>query len=149
MPKKISQNISDTETKHIEKSDILEKNIDKKNLTPEQIEQLENIISGISSAWLEEFMEYIRSPWRMIWPNFIAGVARGVGALVGAAVVIALIGWILSKMISLPLIWAKIEPYINEIQTEITKYTESTNYSKNFEKMETVLMEIRDSLRRN
>lgn len=61
-------------------------------------------------------MEYIRSPWKMLWPNFVAGVARGFGALVGATIVIALIGWILATIIDLPLIGKRIEPYVQQIQ---------------------------------
>ena len=40
----------------------------------------------------------------MLWPNFIAGIARGFGALVGASIVIGLIGWTLAVIIDLPLI---------------------------------------------
>lgn len=64
----------------------------------------EGIIDAVEAAGLEEFMEYIRSPWKMLWPNFVAGVARGVGALIGAALVIGIIGWFLAKLIDLPLI---------------------------------------------
>ncbi len=47
-----------------------------------RIEQVEGLIDAIESAGIDEFIEYIRSPWKMLWPNFIAGVARGFGALV-------------------------------------------------------------------
>lgn len=42
-----------------------------------QINQIEGLIDAIGSSGLEEFMEYIQSPWKMLWPNFVAGVARG------------------------------------------------------------------------
>lgn len=83
----------------------------------------------------------------MFWTNLFAGIARWIGALVGAAIVIAIIGWILSSMINLPLIGAKIEPYIKEVQDEINKYTENTNYKENFKNMEKLLREIRDWLK--
>lgn len=135
-------------TENIEKSKILEENIEENNLTMKQTKNLDDLVSAISSAGLDEFMEYIRSPWRMLWPNFVAGIARGVGTLVGAAAVIALIGWLLTKMISLPLIGERLEPYITDIQAEITRYTESTNYNGKFEKMNTLLEEIRDELKK-
>lgn len=115
--------------------------------TKPQIASREEVIEAISAAGLDEFVEYIRSPWKMLWPNFVAGIARGVGALVGAALVIALIGWVLSKMITLPVIGATLEPYVTEVQKEINKYTESTNYKSHFESMETLLREIRDEMR--
>jgi len=34
-------------------------------------------VNAIDAAGIQEFMEYIRSPWKMLWPNFVAGVARG------------------------------------------------------------------------
>lgn len=119
-----------------------------KTLTQEQQKNLENLKDAISAAWLDEFMEYIQSPWKMLWPNFVAGVARGVGALIGAAIVLALIGWILAQIISLPLIGEKIEPYIQNIQNEINKYTESTNYKPHFIEMEKILKDIRNELKK-
>jgi len=40
----------------------------------------------------------------MLWPNFVAGIARGFGALVGATIVIGIVGWTLAIIIDLPLI---------------------------------------------
>lgn len=139
--------IENLETDHIEKSAILEENVEEKKMTPEQIKNLENLVEAINSAGLEEFTEYIRSPWRMLWPNFIAGVARGIGTLIGAAVVIAIIGWFLARLINLPLIGKELEPYVNKIQGEIKKYTESTNYNDNFNEMQRLLQEIRDEMK--
>lgn len=93
-------------------------------------------------------MEYIRSPWKMLWPNFVAGIARGFGALVGATIVIAMIGWILSTLIDLPLIGKKIEPYIHDVQQEFQKFTEATNYRQNFERMEQTLNSIDATLQK-
>ncbi|MDD2694104.1 MAG: DUF5665 domain-containing protein [Candidatus Gracilibacteria bacterium] len=111
-------------------------------LSPSQIEQVEGLIDAIESAGIQEFIEYIRSPWKMLWPNFIAGVARGFGALVGATIVIALIGWILATIIDLPLIGKQLEPYVEKVQTEFNKYTEANNYRANFERMESTLESI-------
>lgn len=50
--------------------------LDKKDL-----ENIASIIRAINSLGFEEFIEYIKSPWRLILPNLVAGIARGVGAL--------------------------------------------------------------------
>ncbi len=113
-----------------------------------QINQLEWLIDAIWSSWLDEFMDYIRSPWKMLWPNFVAWVARGFGALVGATIVIALIWWTLSTLIDLPLIGKKLAPYIENVQSEFSKYTESTNYRPHFERIETTLNSIDESLQK-
>lgn len=93
-------------------------------------------------------MEYIRSPWKMLFPNFIAGVVRGFGAVVGASIVIALIGWSLALIIDLPLIGKRLEPYVEKVQHEFTKYTEATNYKANFENIEATLVDIRTELQK-
>lgn len=36
---------------------------------------------------LEEWVTYMRSPWRIIWTNFIAGLFRGLGTVIGATVI--------------------------------------------------------------
>ncbi len=119
-----------------------------KKMPKEQQEEVEWLIDAIGAIWLEEFIDYIRSPWKMLWPNFIAGVARGFGALVGATIVIGLIGWSLTVIIDLPLIGQRLEPYVTHIQTEFKKYTEATNYKNNFDNMEKVLIEIRENTKK-
>ncbi len=113
-----------------------------------QIEKIEWLIDAIGSMGLDEFMEYIRSPWKMLWPNFVAGVARGFGALVGATIVIALIGWTLSTLIDLPLIGKKLAPYIENVQSEFSKFTESNNYRPHFDRIESTLNSIDESLQK-
>lgn len=119
-----------------------------KKLPQKDQENIEWIIDAIGAAWLDEFIEYIRSPWKMLWPNFVAGIARGFGALVWATIVIGLIGWTLAVIIDLPLIGRRLEPYVHEVQTEFKKYTESTNYKQNFENMEKLLIEIRNNTKK-
>ncbi len=119
-----------------------------KKMPKQQQEEVEWLIDAIGAVGLEEFIEYIRSPWKMLWPNFIAWVARGFGALVGATIVIGLVGWSLAILIDLPLIGQRLEPYVNHIQTEFKKYTEATNYNPKFDNMEKVLIEIRDNLKK-
>ena len=111
-------------------------------------EQVEWLVDAIEAVGLEEFMEYIRSPWKMLWPNFVAWVARGFGALVGATIVIGLVGWGLTILIDLPLIGQRLEPYVAKVQSEFKKYTEATNYKSNFESMETLLREIRNNTKK-
>jgi Domain of unknown function (DUF5665) len=117
------------------------------SMSEAEILKIEWLIDAIESTGLDEFMEYIRSPWKMLWPNFVAGVARGFGALVGVTIVIGIIGWTFSLLIDLPLIGSRIEPYIHQIQTEFSKYTEATNYRPNFERMEQTLLSIDTSLK--
>jgi hypothetical protein len=81
---------------HTETSENPISDTDMRNLTA--------LVDAIESLGLEEFIDYIKSPWKLLWPNFVAGIARGFGALVGATIVIALVGWFLSTLIDMPLI---------------------------------------------
>lgn len=116
-------------------------------LPAKERDHVEWLVNAIDAAGLQEFMDYIQSPWKMLWPNFVAWVARGVWAIVWAGIVIALIWWFLSSLIDLPLIGGKLEPYVQKIQIEFRKYTEATNYRENFERMESTLESIDENLK--
>jgi hypothetical protein len=116
-------------------------------LSQEEILKLEGLIDAIQASGMDEFMEYIRSPWKMLWPNFVAWVARGIGALIGAGIILGLIGWFLSSLISLPLLGKKVEPYVEKLQHEVNRYTETTNYNPHFIKLEESLSNIANILR--
>lgn len=117
-------------------------------LPKSEVEKIEGLIDAIEATGLDEFMEYIRSPWKMLWPNFVAWVARGFWALVWVAIVVTIVWWTLSTMISLPLIGRWIEPYVSQIQYEFNKYTEATNYKENFERIEATLKDIKTELQK-
>lgn len=42
------------------------------SLDQTEIDRIEGLIDAIEATGLDEFMEYIRSPWKMLWPNFVA-----------------------------------------------------------------------------
>ena len=50
-------------------------------LNKKDLENMASIVRAIDSLGFEEFIEYIKSPWKLIFPNLVAGIARGVGAL--------------------------------------------------------------------
>ncbi|GAB0175230.1 MAG: hypothetical protein HHAS10_11090 [Candidatus Altimarinota bacterium] len=134
-----------TEKKQI-RSLSVKKKATAESLSQDQLLKFEGLIDAIEASGLEEFMEYIRSPWKMLLPNLIAGVARGVGALIGAGIILGLIGWFLSSLISLPLLGKKMEPYVEKIQHEVNKYTETTNYNPHFIRLEDSLSNIANIL---
>jgi len=73
---------------------------------------------------LGEFIAYLRSPWRIFWTNFLAGVCRGLGILVGMTVVIAFLVWILTKLVDFPLIGQ----YFLEIKNLLESFAPDANY---------------------
>ena len=70
---------------------------------------------------LAEYVSYLEHPRKLIWSNFVGGVARGFGTLVGLTVVAALAIYILKFLLTLnlPLISSYIAELIVLIQKEL------------------------------
>ena len=91
---------------------------------------------------LKEFIRYSSSPWRIVWTNFTAGVFRGLGAIIGASFFIALIVWLLTLFVDVPLVGE----YASEVKDTVTGYVQDTNYNDEFERMSTILESIEKEL---
>ena len=90
------------------------------------------------SLELEEYLLYLRSPWRMMWVNLVAGIYRGLGAILGASVVVAGILWFLSLTGSVPLIGQHMRSLHNEFSALIAE----VSYTDDFERIEALLEKI-------
>lgn len=54
---------------------------------------------------LAEYVKLLDQPWRLMYVNFIAGVARGVGIAVGFTILGAVLLYFLRKLVVLNLPW--------------------------------------------
>lgn len=54
---------------------------------------------------LAEYVKLLDNPWRLLYVNFIAGIARGLGVAVGFSVLGALFLIILKRLVLLNLPW--------------------------------------------
>lgn len=91
---------------------------------------------------MENFVLYVSSPWRVVWVNFVAGVFRGLGTVIGASIVIALIIWVLSLFTNLPLIGF----YAQEVEDFVSSYVYQTNYNDEFDRIGDTLERIEKAL---
>lgn len=48
---------------------------------------------------LPEFVDYLSSPMRIIWTNLLAGIFRGLGFVLGATVVLAVVTFVLVRVL--------------------------------------------------
>ncbi len=64
-----------------------------------EVRKMDKILEKLKRVELQEFTNYLHSPWRILWANFLAGTSRGLGFVFGAAVVIALVGFLMSKVL--------------------------------------------------
>ncbi len=91
-----------------------------------------------------DFLQYLKSPWRIFWSNFLAGISRGFGIVIGMSVVLGLAIWIIAQMVNLPLVGE----YFEKAQSYINQYVEQTNYTSEFNQMNQSLVEIKDLLKK-
>ena len=100
------------------------------------------IIKTFEIASIDDYVRYLKSPWRILWSNLLAGIARGIGFILGVTVVLGAVVWFVAQMVDVPLIGE----YFQTIEKSINEYKESTNYKQEFQSMEKLLEEINTSL---
>ena len=71
---------------------------------------------ALKELQVSEFIKYLRSPWRIMWHNFLAGVFRGLGLIVVMTVVFAVIIWFLAGLVDFPLIGRYFEDLKNMLE---------------------------------
>lgn len=71
-------------------------------MTEEEKKQVEQIVAEfLERARLREYREMVLvSPWRIIWVNFLAGLARGLGMMIGATVLVYLLALVLGFLMN-------------------------------------------------
>ncbi len=99
----------------------------------------------LAAEAMEYFIQYVSSPWRIIWVNFIAGIFRGLGALIGASIVLALLVWVLSKLVDVPLVGE----YAKEVRSTVTGYVQDTDYNDDFDRIGDTLDRIEEELKKD
>lgn len=90
------------------------------------------------SAELEDFLRYLNSPWHIVWRNILVGLARGLGAVFGATVVVGLSIWVLKVFVDLPLIG----DYAREFRDRVTEVAEETRYTDDFARLQSTMERI-------
>lgn len=76
----------------------------------------EALAKAFNELQVREFIKYLRSPWRIMWHNFLGGVFRGLGLIVGMTVVFAVIIWFLTQLAFFPLIGQHFEELKNLLE---------------------------------
>lgn len=100
------------------------------------------LVKVFEAAGVVDFLEYLQSGKRMLWINFKAGVAKGVGVTVGMTFILGILAWVLTMLVDLPLIG----DYFTDAKQYVAEYAENTNYKEDFALMNQQLQEINDNL---
>ncbi len=65
---------------------------------------LARIVAVFELIGFREFVEFINSPRKLFLRNFVAGMFRGFGIVVGMTIIVAMVAWTLTQLVDFPLI---------------------------------------------
>ena len=100
------------------------------------------LVKVFEAAGVVDFLEYLQSGKRIMWINFRAGVAKGVGVTVGMTFILGILAWVLTMLVDLPLSG----DYFTDAKQYVSEYAENTNYKDDFALMNQQLDEINKNL---
>jgi hypothetical protein len=83
--------------------------------------RIEELSRQLEKMQIAEYVALLQKPTRLIWLNFLAGVAKGLGAAFGATLVFALVVKMLSNILVLNL------PIISDWIAQIIQLVEQKN----------------------
>jgi hypothetical protein len=95
--------------------------VDDTKLLKDLRQKIEELSIHIEKLNLAEYLEVLRNPNRLIYTNFLAGIARGLGMAVGFTLLGALVVYILQHLmlLRLPLIGDFIADIVKIVQDEL------------------------------
>ena len=96
------------------------------------------------AADVVDFLEYLQSGKRIMWLNFKAGVAKGLGITFGMTVILGVLVWVLTMLVDIPLVGQ----YFAEAKSYVTEYADNTNYKEDFAEMNRQLQELNQNTKK-
>jgi len=77
----------------------------------------ELLLHRLDNAGLMEYVRLSQKTGKILWLNFLSGIARGLGFSIGASLVLAVLYKILARIISMNI------PYLTELLQQIMNMT--------------------------
>ncbi|MCT4606418.1 MAG: DUF5665 domain-containing protein [Marinisporobacter sp.] len=77
---------------------------------------IERISRELERSKIGEYVDIMNNPKRLLYINFIGGLARGLGTAIGLTILAAMFFYMLQKTVDLPLIGKYIAELINIIE---------------------------------
>lgn len=87
------------------------------------IEKLEQLSLAVEKMKLAEYVDLLHRPKRLMYVNFLAGIARGIGSAAGWALLVALLVAILRNLVrvNLPLVGGYIADLVILVQSQLAR----------------------------
>ncbi|SDF06617.1 DUF5665 domain-containing protein [Sporolituus thermophilus] len=83
--------------------------------------QLEKLVRHLEALRIADYIELLQKPTRLIFLNFVAGIARGLGIAIGATIIFAMMLELLRRLILLNI------PGIGSFVAEVVRIVEMKN----------------------
>ena len=74
-----------------------------------QMRQLDILARRLENSGIAEYVELSRRTGKILWLNFISGIAKGLGFTIGASIILAILYKFISYIISMNI------PYLTEL----------------------------------
>ena len=85
-----------------------------------QIDQLDKLAQRLENSGIADYVKLSGNLPKILWLNFLSGVARGLGFTVGTAIVLAILYKVVSQIISMNI------PYLTELLNELVMMVQNT-----------------------
>ena len=84
-------------------------------------ERMERLALHLEKMNIADYMQLINRPRRLVWINFVSGLARGVGIAVGFTLLAALMVYMLHQLeiLNLPIVGAFIAELVKIVQAQL------------------------------
>lgn len=102
-----------------------EKKKEEKEKEEEKVDSSVEQIRKTVATEYREFLDFLKKPFRLVWVNFLIGLARGLGIAIGMTILAAILTYVvvlfLSKMVDLPIIGEWIAKVVNVVRESLDK----------------------------
>lgn len=80
-------------------------------------ERMHKIAMFLEDIRLADVIQNYTAPRKLLWINFLAGLARGLGLTIGTAIVLAFLGSLLTQFLSIPILGDYIRQLVEYVET--------------------------------
>ena len=84
-----------------------------------QVQELDRLARRLENSGIAEYVKLSQRTGRILWLNFISGIARGVGFFIGTTIVLAIAYKIISHIISMNI------PYLTDLLRQAAEFVKS------------------------
>lgn len=97
---------------------------------------MHSFMLALQGSGFREYLNYLSRPGRVFWINLMVGIARGLGFVIGATVVVALVVWIFSQVLTqLPYVGSFFEFLSSFLSAENLERAKSGEFIESLEQM--------------